>query len=54
MDPTGKYGCATLEQAYGAEDTNTIRGTVDQERFELYIMKKVVPLIGQYDKGKPQ
>ena len=47
-------GCATIEQAHGALDSNTTRGTVDQQRFELYIKEKVVPLIGRYDEGKPR
>ena len=47
-------GCSTIEQAHGAEDSNTTRGTVDQERFELYITEKVIPLMGRYDKGEPR
>ena len=47
-------GCSTIEQAHGAEDSNTTRGTVDQERFELYIKEKVIPLMGRYDKGEPR
>ena len=48
-------GCATIiEQVCVAEDTNTTKGTVAQEIFELYTMKKVVPLNGRCNKSEPQ
>ena len=47
-------GCATIEQSHGIDDTNPTRGTIDQDRFELYVKEKVVPFVGRYDKCEPR
>ena len=46
-------GCATIEQSHGIDDTNPTRGTIDQDRFELYVKEKVIPFVGRYDKCEP-
>ena len=46
--------CETVLRERGAADRDPTRGTVDGERFKLWVEQKLVPLLGKYDAMEPR
>lgn len=46
--------CETVLREHGAADNNPSRGTVDGERFKLWVEEKLIPVLGKYHDGAPR
>ena len=46
--------CETVEQSTGQNDKDLSRGTIDGERFKLWVEEKILPILGQYELGQPR
>jgi hypothetical protein len=44
--------CEVILRARSAEDPDLSRGTVDAERFELWVREKLLPVLGNYERGE--
>jgi len=46
--------CQTVEREHGAADRDPTRGTVDGERFKLWLKEKLCPVLGNYERCEPR
>jgi hypothetical protein len=45
--------CEVVERESGSEDNDPTRGTIDGERFEMWIEQKLCPVLGSYTLAEP-
>jgi DDE superfamily endonuclease len=46
--------CETVEQSRGVEDGDMTRGTIDTERFNMWVEEKLIPTLGRYEDSEPR
>ena len=46
--------CETVEQQRNSSDTDETRGTIDKNRFRIWVEEKLVPVLGNYKEGAPR
>ena len=44
--------CETVDQSTGQNDNDPTRGTVDGDRFKLWVEEKLIPVLGNYERAE--
>lgn len=46
--------CELVEREYSPNDTSEMRGTIDKDRFMIWVEEYLVPVLGCYEKAEPR
>lgn len=46
--------CETVEHQRNTNDTDPTRGTIDADRFRIWVVQKLLPTLGNFSRGEPR